>query len=1071
MADHDETAPAAGVSPAPTTRPDVTETVAADAPDATTAPASESPPPGTRVRYFGDYELRRELGHGGMGVVYEARQISLNRPVALKMLRAGAFATDDDLRRFQNEAEAVALLDHPHIVPIHEVGAHDGQRYFSMKRIEGQSLDRCLADYPSDPRAAARLVVEAADAVQHAHARGILHRDLKPGNILVDAQGHAHVTDFGLAKKVEAGDAEHTQSGAIVGTPAYMSPEQATGRRGAVTTASDVYGLGAVLYALLTGQAPFRGDSLVDTLQRVREQAPEPPRTINARVPRDLETICLKCLDKDPRRRYTSAQALGDDLRNWLENRPIAARRVGAVERAWLWAKRRPAVAALGVAVVCSLAGTTFFAVAWGRQQAELAQRETQAARTERALRTEAEEQARIANTWLDRAMEAFAGYHAGVSEEVLLARPELKGLRERLLEKPRAFYAMLTRELAAKPNPGIRELALLASGRGDLGKVLYELGQHDEARAQIEASLATYGDLVARAPAEPAYRFGLATGFNNLSDVLADSGRHVEAEPVLRRAIAGFEALAAAHPDVPEYRHRVALCETNLGVLLWNFGRHAEAEQALRRAIAIDVALSAEYPNSRDCRVILALACKALGDVLEETAEVGEAERAYHDAIRLYAALAAEQPEVAQHRMGLAGSETNLASLLGKRGRFREAEAEIRKAIAVYRAVVSEQPAVPEFRAGLVNASNGLAMALQLSGRKRQAEQAFHEAIDACRALVAGQPDAPRHRHVLATLQSNLGVLFNETGRTREAEQAHAEAVGLLRELVARQPAVREYRVALGRSLFNLGQVRGQMGQPAEARDTLAEAVTVLDALAAEQPGDFEALAILGVSRVYQGMATRNLGRPAEALPLFNQGVASIEEALRREPGDPDTRRRVSTAHLERAQTLELLGRDAEADWDRAQALATLLEKPRIAAARAAWRSGNAPDALILRAIRQARDGAPEAALAEVAPLRDRAGALPPGVRYNLACVLAVSAEALDRARDGDSTDRARHADALAAEAVVLLHSARAAGFFAAPQYRALLSNDADLDALRDRADFQALVLDLALPAEPFAR
>jgi WD40 repeat protein/peroxiredoxin len=279
-----------------------------------------------------------------MGVVYRARQLSLNRPVALKLIRAGVLAGDDELRRFQNEAEAVALLDHPGIVPVYEVGAHEGQRYFSMKLVAGGNLADRLSSYRDDPKAAARLLAEAAEAVHHAHVRGILHRDLKPANILVDDQGHPHITDFGLAKRVEA-DTEMTASGAVLGTPAYMAPEQALGRP-AITTATDVHGLGAVLYALLTGRAPFVGDSVVDTLTKVKEQPPDPPRKFNAKVPRDLEVICLKCLEKDPPRRYASAQALADDLRAWLEGRPIAARPVGPIERARMFVRRRPALAA-----------------------------------------------------------------------------------------------------------------------------------------------------------------------------------------------------------------------------------------------------------------------------------------------------------------------------------------------------------------------------------------------------------------------------------------------------------------------------------------------------------------------------------------------------------------------------------------------------------------------------------------------------------------------------------------------------------------------------------------------------
>jgi serine/threonine protein kinase len=258
-------------------------------------------PPGSKVRYFGDYLLEKELGWGGMGVVFRARQVSLNRPVALKMVKAGLLADNAELRRFQNEAEAVALLDHLGVVPVYEVGEHEGQRYFSMKLIVGSNLAEKLASYRDDHRAIVALMIETADAVQHAHMRGILHRDLKPANILIDTQGHPHITDFGLAKLMESDD-ELTASGAILGTPAYMSPEPAAGRRGAITLATDVYGLGAILYSLVTGKAPFGGESVIDTLDAVRTRMPEPPSKRNAKIPRDLELICLKCLDKEPHR-------------------------------------------------------------------------------------------------------------------------------------------------------------------------------------------------------------------------------------------------------------------------------------------------------------------------------------------------------------------------------------------------------------------------------------------------------------------------------------------------------------------------------------------------------------------------------------------------------------------------------------------------------------------------------------------------------------------------------------------------------------------------------------------------
>jgi hypothetical protein len=313
---------------------------------------------GTRIGYFGDYELLTVLGEGGMGIVYKARQLSLDRPVAVKMIRASRFPSADDVRRFQNEAEAVARLDHPNIVPVFEVGQYEDQHYFSMKLITGESLDQRSKAYLDNPRRAAKIVALTASAIHHAHQRGILHRDLKPANILVDADGEPHVTDFGLAKRVE-GDIELTRSGAILGTPAYMAPEQTSGKRGTVTTVTDVYGLGALLYVLLTGVAPFGGDSVIATLEQVRERLPERPRNRNPLVPRDLEVICLKCLEKDPRRRYSSADALGSDLDRWLAGEPIAARPVGNATRAWMWCRRNPVMTTFVALLVTVLIAVT----------------------------------------------------------------------------------------------------------------------------------------------------------------------------------------------------------------------------------------------------------------------------------------------------------------------------------------------------------------------------------------------------------------------------------------------------------------------------------------------------------------------------------------------------------------------------------------------------------------------------------------------------------------------------------------------------------------------------------------
>jgi WD40 repeat protein/tRNA A-37 threonylcarbamoyl transferase component Bud32 len=319
------------------------------------APVEELPAPLGTVRYFGDYELLEEIGRGGMGVVYKARQVSLKRLVALKMILAGQLANEGDVRRFYAEAEAAARLDHPGIVPVYEVGRHEEQHYFSMAFVEGESLAEHLAQGLPPLRRVAEVVKQVAEAVAYAHAQGVIHRDLKPANILVDRQGQPRLTDFGLAKRVEA-ESGLTATGQVMGTPSYMPPEQAGGQRGVVGPLSDVYSLGAVLYCLLTGRPPFQAANPLDTLLQVLDQEPVAPRQLNAAVPRDLETICLKCLEKEPRKRYGSASDLAADLGRYLDGQPIQARPSTRRERIWKWVKRRPATAALvGVSAVAGL--------------------------------------------------------------------------------------------------------------------------------------------------------------------------------------------------------------------------------------------------------------------------------------------------------------------------------------------------------------------------------------------------------------------------------------------------------------------------------------------------------------------------------------------------------------------------------------------------------------------------------------------------------------------------------------------------------------------------------------------
>ncbi len=320
-----------------------------------TLPPGAERPENIRPKVAG-YEILDVLGEGGMGIVFKARHVRLDRFVALKMIRSGAGARSHDLARFEAEALAVAAIEHPNIIQIFEIGEHGGMPYCSLEYLPGGSLAKLIGGKPQPADLAARIVATLAAAMEVAHKRGIIHRDLKPANVLLAQDGTLKITDFGLVKRLET-DSSHTRTGSILGTPSYMSPEQARGETHQIGPAADQYALGAILYELLTGRPPFQGTSVLDTLDQVRKKEPVPPSQLQSKVPRDLETICLKCLEKDPARRYADVSALSDDLRRYRDGKPIVARPISHPERLWRWCMRNQAVAASSALAATILAG------------------------------------------------------------------------------------------------------------------------------------------------------------------------------------------------------------------------------------------------------------------------------------------------------------------------------------------------------------------------------------------------------------------------------------------------------------------------------------------------------------------------------------------------------------------------------------------------------------------------------------------------------------------------------------------------------------------------------------------
>ena len=536
---------------------------------------SRAPQPRSRpqtVRYFGDYELLEEIAHGGMGVVYRARQVSLNRLVALKMIAAGQLATTAAVQRFHTEAEAAAQLDHPNIVPIYEIGEYEGQHYYSMKLIEGGNLAERGARGEGrgangtgllDPRASALTLSKVARAVHYAHQRGILHRDLKPRNILLDEEGEPYVSDFGLAKLLED-DTSLTRSLAVMGTPSYMSPEQAMGGAKRLTTAADIYSLGAIFYELLTGQPPFQGDTSIETLRQVCEHEPTRPRELNSEVDRDLETICLKCLNKDPQKRYAAAEMLAQDLDRWRSGEPILARPVGAGEKVWRWCRRRPVVAGLLLAVLIALVGGLVVAN-WFYLREKAARLRAVTAERDKARSLQraeaAEKKAQAINRFLAENLLYQATPEQNAREKKLTLEEAVKVATSNLDSNP---------EIAQQPE-------LEADLRLTFGATYYRLADLDEARRNFERAFALRRRWLGPTNLETLHaEQDLARFFETLGHDYA------KAEPLFLESWEGRrKLLGAEHLDTLESWEGYEVC-------LYQSDRFAEAERIARQVLAV---------------------------------------------------------------------------------------------------------------------------------------------------------------------------------------------------------------------------------------------------------------------------------------------------------------------------------------------------------------------------------------------------------------------------------------------------------------------------------------------------
>jgi tetratricopeptide (TPR) repeat protein/tRNA A-37 threonylcarbamoyl transferase component Bud32 len=1024
------------------------------------------------------YEVMGELGRGGMGVVYEARHQALGRHVALKMLRY-----DDDgevaRSRFRREAEAVARLQHPNVVQIFEVGEHERRPYLALEFVEGGSLAQRIAGRPEPTRAAALLVAVLARAIDHAHKQGIVHRDLKPANVLLTRDGTPKITDFGLARHLDS-SVDQTKSGTIVGTASYMAPEQASGKANQAGPAADVYALGAILYELLTGRPPFQAETPMAIVLQVLHVEPVPPRRLQPGIPRDLETICLKCLQKDARKRYASAQDLAEDLQRFLGGTPIQARPTPSWERAWKWARREPKAAVLG-ALVVGVTIAAFAGITWQLQRTEEQRQnaETQGqnaetqrlaaetargkavelARSEAEAKQEAEQNARAAVrnaaeavAQRDEARKVVDKFCTQVSESPEMKAKATEGLRTKLLETAADFY----RRRADQEGNDLLGRTKRAEALHRLADIYKHTERVQEAETVYREVLVVWQQLAAAQPHNSKYRNNIASVYNGLGLLWSSRDQLDKALENYRLAEEVFLKLVADYPDDLENHLNLATVRRNLGNLYERTGRTREAEASQRDAVKVLRKIVANKPEVPLYRFHLATAYYDLGSVYQATSRAKQAEQSYRDAVAEVKRLVTEKPEAHEYRHHLAASYHSLGLLYQDAGQTKQAEQAYLQARAESVKLAGGYPAIVKYQEGLATAEYTLGK-LYADKQPRAAEEYYKRALTIRQRLTAAHPDRPSFQNRLASCHQSLAVIYRATGRTTEAEVAAKQALTIAQHLSTQHPRVFTYREVAAMCHNELGLVYFQAKNLEQAEESLRKAASLFGELAVEQPKQSRYSMMAGVAQVSIGKVVYNRGRREEALEGYNRGIQLLTAAFRTEQPTLEARTRLLDAHTDRAQLLSTLGRHADAvlDWRRAMEVDAGKKTVhlQLALAFALARAGDHREADTAAQVLEKRADT----AAQVVEKREATG---PSF-YQLARVYALASVAADKDEKLTQTERARHSERYASRAIELLQKAKATGAFNDGSKLGYLKKP-DLDSLRGRPDFKKLFPEL---------
>ncbi len=760
------------------------------------APTATSP---ANARRLGHYRIVEELGRGGMGIVYRVWQESADRYVALKLIRRDrleALPPDRQasvIHRFEHEAQAAGRIEHDHIVPVYEVGQIEGEHFYSMRYVEGQSLNDLLKAGPLDGRKAAAYLEPVARAVHEAHLHGILHRDLKPQNILIDGKtDRALVVDFGLAKLAEGAEGM-TEAGDVMGTPSYMSPEQAKDSS-SVTAKSDVYGLGATLYHAVVGHPPFQSATVLETIRQVVDEAPVAPRQSDPRIDLDLDTICLKCLEKTPAQRYASAEALADELRRYLNHEPIEARPLGVAGRTVRWCRRYPLVASL---LCCTLlffvAALLAGAIGYVQTRAALA----------------------ISEQNYQRARGTVDWFFTRVSEESLLDQPGLQPLRRELLEQALKYYEQFVKERADDPTARDE----LAANAYRLGRISRQLGSIDDAENWYRRAIAIQEELLAERPGDQSLTAALGDTLNAMGEIFLTRQDLEQARAFYQRAVRVRGRLALAAPGDSERERKLANSVMNLGVVARESQQEGEARSRFLEAQNHRYEILKRDPENVKTRRDLAMGCYNLANLYTSLVPM-DAQRALEnleEALHLFETLLAAQPNDITCNYRTAVTARLYGDLLCHLGRLAEATPTYQRALDLMRHLAYLNPDVPDYRQQLAGVEMNLALTLD---DRADTAACFDEARQILEDLTARYPDNPDYRRDLAATICAIGNLVAEKGETDAALQLVRQARVHFERLCRDYPERAEYARLLQKVKTQEASIKGDRRQDDDGTD-----------------------------------------------------------------------------------------------------------------------------------------------------------------------------------------------------------------------------------------------------------